>query len=288
MINSLLQKAKWSPNFIRAFGVFSGLRLLIQNVNFWPRENQTVKSYNVPGYEEKIFLRSTISDHATFRQCLVMLQYDFLALPQATRLMNSYHHILKSGKRPLIIDCGANIGLSCLWFAKAFPEAQILAIEPDDDNFHILQTNTKHLGNRVTAIQGGVWNKTARLEILNPHAGSASFRVKATEPQCAKGVTAFTMDELCNMTGSQEPLIVKLDIEGSQAALFESNTDWVKRAHLITLELDDWLLPWAGTSRNFFKCLSQLPFDYLIHKESIFCFQDFEVDQLPDLASSKS
>ena len=46
------------------------------------------------------------------------------------------------------------------------------------------------------------------------------------------------------------------------------------RTALITLELDDWLMPWQGTSRNFFSCLSRYPFDYLLGGESIFCFRD--------------
>ena len=70
-----------------------------------------------------------------------------------------------------------------------------------------------------------------------------------------------------------EALIVKLDIEGSQKALFSSNTGWVGRSQLIILELDDWLLPWEGTSRPFFSCLSRYAFDYLMRGGNIFCFQ---------------
>jgi hypothetical protein len=69
---------------------------------------------------------------------------------------------------------------------------------------------------------------------------------------------------------------VKIDIEGAQGKLFKSNTEWVTNSHLITLELDDWLMPWQGTSRAFFSCLSKYPFDYLLGQESIFCFRDFD------------
>ena len=62
---------------------------------------------------------------------------------------------------------------------------------------------------------------------------------------------------------------------GSNAGFDTSNTEWVENTHLVTLELDDWLLPWRGTSRPFFSCLSKYPFDYLLGEESIFCFRDF-------------
>ena len=44
-------------------------------------------------------------------------------------------------KTPLIIDCGANIGLSVLYFRRLFPNAKIIAFEPDEGIFKILQKN---------------------------------------------------------------------------------------------------------------------------------------------------
>ena len=77
------------------------------------------------------------------------------------------------------------------------------------------------------------------------------------------------------MEGVVAPFITKIDIEGAQGAVFRDNTDWVSGTHLIMLELDDWLLPWAGTSRPFLAALSRVPFDNLIRGEIIFCFRDF-------------
>jgi hypothetical protein len=42
------------------------------------------------------------------------------------------------GIKPLIVDAGANIGYSTLYFANLFPGACILAIEPDEATFEIL------------------------------------------------------------------------------------------------------------------------------------------------------
>ena len=33
-------------------------------------------------------------------------------------------------------------------------------------------------------------------------------------------------------------------------------------------------MPWRGSSRPFFQCVGQLPFDYLLRGENIFCFRD--------------
>ncbi len=272
--NVIKQRIVWSPNFIREFGLVNGISLLFRIVKDLPRTSSTIHRYRIPGYVEDVFLRDTVADHATFKQCLVSNQYDFLNLPQAERLNHAYRSTLESGRQPLIIDGGANIGLATLWFARHFPEALIVAIEPDEDNFEILQKNTQHLGTRVSLIKGGLWPRSARLCITNPDAGAAAFRVAELPEGSSGGVMAYSIDDICSRASNPCPLIVKLDIEGAQAHLFSDNTAWVSRADLITLELDDWLLPWQGTSRNFFRCLSQYPFDYLINKESIFCFRD--------------
>jgi FkbM family methyltransferase len=43
--------------------------------------------------------------------------------------------------QPLIIDCGANIGLSVLYFKQLYPKAHILVFEPDENNFDLLSKN---------------------------------------------------------------------------------------------------------------------------------------------------
>src|SRR5262249_12200769 len=43
-----------------------------------------------------------------------------------------------------IVDCGANIGLTALYLASAYPNARILCVEPDPANFALLQRNTRN------------------------------------------------------------------------------------------------------------------------------------------------
>lgn len=285
-MSTTFQRLQWSPNFVQRFGPLHGLRLLLQIVKSLPRSSKRARKFEVPGYPAKVHLRETIADHAIFKQCLVTEQYDFMAFPQAQRLLAKYRLSLEKGHRPLIIDGGANIGLASLWFNKAFPEAQIFAVEPDADNFELLVQNTAHLRDRVTPVRGGLWHRTTELEIINPKAGSTAFMVGERAEAGPGGISAFGIDDLCRQAGNDHALIVKLDIEGAQASLFSANTDWVARTDLITLELDDWLLPWQGTSHNFFRCLSQYPFDYLLHKESIFCFRDDTAPTSPPEAAT--
>lgn len=263
-----------APNYVRRFGAFAGARLLLTVERPLPERSSDVRAYRVPGLPGAVHLRESVSDHAIFWQCLVRNQYDTRRFPQHERLMAAYREALSAGHQPVIIDCGANIGLASIWFAIQFPKARIYAVEPDPENLDLLRRNVAPFGDRVVALHGGVWDSSARLRIANPQSGSAAFQVEAASTEDASTLRAYTIPEICALAGVDCALIVKIDIEGAQKQLFSSNADWAGKASLIALELDDWLLPWQGTSRPFFSCVSRYPFDYLISGETIFCFLD--------------
>jgi FkbM family methyltransferase len=262
-----------APNYIRRFGLNAGLRLLAQVEHNAAQRPERLMRLTVPGFAAPIWLRDSVADRATFWQCIASAQYEFGIFPQHSRLMQRYQAAVDAQRPPLIIDCGANIGLAAVWFANKLPHARVVCIEPDAQNLAVLQRNIEPYGDRITTLHGGIWPRAAHLRISNPEGGAAAFRVEEDLPRSG-ALRAYTIDEVCAVAGEQRPLIVKIDIEGAQAALFSDNTEWVQRSDLIVLELDDWQMPWQGTSRNFFRCLAQHPFDYLMHGESIFCFRD--------------
>lgn len=235
-MRTLRQQLPRLPNYLRKYGRIQGAALFGSIERSVTRGSKDARGHQVPGYAALIHLRETIADHATL-----------------------WH-------------CGGNIGLSALYLATAYPQAQVFVVKPDDNNFVLLQRNLAHPGQRVTTLKGGIWNRSARLRIVNPEAGSAAFQVNELPVDAGEGLRAYTIDEVCTLAGSSDPLMVKIDIEGAQARLFADNTGWVARTDLIMLELYDWLMPWQGTSRSFFACLGPQPFDYLMSGETIFCF----------------
>jgi len=49
--------------------------------------------------------------------------------------------IIESGRKPLIVDIGANIGLASGYFNLKYPGSRILAIEPDNSNLELAENN---------------------------------------------------------------------------------------------------------------------------------------------------
>jgi len=59
------------------------------------------------------------------------------------RVTTRYAEIMSSGRKPVIVDAGANIGAASLWFRKTYPRAAIVAVEPDPKNLRVLRLNVE-------------------------------------------------------------------------------------------------------------------------------------------------
>ena len=78
-----------------------------------------------PGLEHYVHLRARTSDLFVYDAVLVQKQYQ-CDLPFEPRV---------------IIDAGAHIGLTSAYFADMYPNARIVAIEPEPENFRLLERN---------------------------------------------------------------------------------------------------------------------------------------------------
>ena len=97
----------------------------------------------------------------------------------------------------------------------------------------------------------------------NPDAEPWAFQVEE-----GKGsIPGFTIDQLSE---GNPILVVKVDIEGAEKALFRSNTDWMDRTDLIAIELHDWLFPNTGTSQSFMKAIAGHPHEITMRGDNLF------------------
>ena len=267
--------------FIRVFGLLNGVRLWA-DLTWQRRGRQSLLTLKVPGLAGPLHLRRR--DLPIFWQIMVMRENDFGNLPQATRIQESYKSILGEGNRPVVIDCGGHVGLSALWFASRFPEAQVYSIEPDAGNFELLQANARTYS-QIVPLRGGVWSRSCDLEILNPDSGSASFQLRevhasgsGNENGSGSGIGSgvlrgYTIDEVSRSEAKNRLFLVKIDVEGAEAELFQGPTKWMDDTTTVVIELHDWLLPGQGTSRSFFKRLSEHSFDVVLRGENLLLFR---------------
>ena len=175
--------------------------------------------------------------------------------------------IATTGKRPLIIDCGAFTGLSTKHFAEKYPQAIVVAVEPDAGNFELAQQQCAGLPN-VRLIQGFVGSKSGFARIHNPDAEPWAFRTQRTSD--SNDFPIFTIQDLVDREENVEMALVKVDIEGFESDLFAGNLAWIDDCPILIVELHDWLHPEELTSQNFLKAMAGRKRTFVHRGENVF------------------
>lgn len=222
----------------------------------------------------EVLIRTNTSDLKVLMQIFVEKEYDFSKwLPYRSYIEGACAQIIKEGHTPLIIDAGANIGASSIWFALNFPSCQIFAVEPDADNFAMLKRNVEYFSN-VKVFNAGLWDKRTDLSIVNPTQGAWARRVE--ENSSAATISSITVPDLLGRDEKLRLLIVKIDIEGGETQLLRSQTEWIDSVPLVVFEAHDniwkWLGPWQGSGHSFYSVLSRRKREYLSKGENMFAF----------------
>jgi FkbM family methyltransferase len=133
-----------------------------------------------------------------------------------------------------LVDLGANIGLTSLWFARRYGCASVIAIEPSPDNARLTRLNLEENQVRAEVIEAAVGPRdgTAMFE----DAGDSNVgHVNATGG--GRQVTMISMDTvLGKLPPGAEVDLVKLDIEGGEGPLLAENLGWLGRVRSIIAE----------------------------------------------------
>lgn len=112
---------------------------------------------------------------------------------------------------PKIIDCGSNIGLSIIFFKRMYPDAEIIAFEPDDDIFAISKHNLNQFGiSDVKLFQKAVW--TNDLPLVFSKLGSLSGHIVQEKSENTIEIQTVRLKDFL----FQKIDFLKIDIEGPE------------------------------------------------------------------------
>jgi FkbM family methyltransferase len=227
-------------------------------------------TYNLGWGRRQFYFRPQSSD-IVFKQVLEQQQYDLRRLRRVSELFEFVRGQEGLGLRPLVVDAGANIGASTVYFTGKLPNVLVVAIEPNLENFKLLCKNVE--GAAVEPVHAAISSTEGRAQVLDPGEGHWGYRTRpiGDNDTDAGSVNRITVNDIysSHATGFF-PFIVKIDVEGAEHELFSENTEWIARTPLVIVELHDWLLPKAGISRPFLRCISQLDRDFVIIGEDIY------------------
>ncbi len=117
-------------------------------------------------------------------------------------------------KTPYILDCGANMGLSILYFKRLFPNAEIDAFEPDHNIFDILQKNTETFfpDQSVRVHEKAIWTEETELEFFSDGGLSGSMVVDFADTKKSTKIQTADLKKYLNRPVD----FLKIDIEGAE------------------------------------------------------------------------
>lgn len=139
-----------------------------------------------------------------------------------------------------IVDLGANVGYTSAYFLSRFPNCRVLALEPDPDNFALLQRNLQPYGNRARALQRAVWWRAQTLQ-FKQRAIKGEEWGRSLGEETGSGdddlVPSITMDMIFEDSKEPRISILKVDIEGAEKELFSHDASWLDLVDNVVIEL---------------------------------------------------
>lgn len=217
------------------------LGLLGAIVLFCARFTKCRWSITPRGYSHPLAIRGRTSDSFVFYTIFCAKEYP---------------HLSDSGIKT-ILDAGANAGYSSVYFAHCYPDARIIAVEPEESNYEVLKDNVRYYEN-IRACKAALWSVHQTLHLRNPGSEKWEFYVSDRSDPKAMGyeVESCTVVDVIEKEQWNTIDLIKLDIEGAERRLFKEHTEWLGRVHYIMMEIhgDSWKTVFDTLSRYDYTC----------------------------------
>jgi FkbM family methyltransferase len=189
----------------------------------------------------KIYLRVGSSDFYNYQMIFEQREYE-LPYPENVET---------------IVDAGAYIGLSALYYHQRYPKARIISLEPDLANFSVLTRNVAHIPN-ITPLNMALWSEDTKLCMDDPGLDEWALRTSPSANDSQNLVSAISLDSLIRAHRIKQVDILKVDIESAEKEVFADPSAWVERVRSVAIELHDRYL--EGCTEVVDKALSDFPY----------------------------
>jgi FkbM family methyltransferase len=137
-----------------------------------------------------------------------------------------------SNLSPYIVDGGANIGLSVIYFKSLYPDAKIIAFEPDTKVFNALKYNVKSFElSDIELVEKALWDSETTLRFYSEGADGGRIATEADTKEIIQIPTVRLKKYL-----EKKVDFLKLDIEGAEVAVLRDCKDVLTNVERIFVE----------------------------------------------------
>ena len=148
---------------------------------------------------------------------------------------------VKASDVSVIVDAGAYVGYSAIYFSRRFPDAKVVAVEMEPENYSLLVRNVSGYDN-VMPVWGAVAARCGRKKIRFRSTGEWGYTIVDGEGggrETGDEVRCETLDCLMRRMEIAEIDILKMDVEGAEREILRAGGEWLRRTRVLIVELHD-------------------------------------------------
>jgi FkbM family methyltransferase len=155
---------------------------------------------------------------------------------------NEYHNPpITLKENCVILDLGANIGLTMVDFKQKYPKSKIWGFEMDTENYLLAQKNI--IGLPDCSLENiAVWDRTKTVRYAT-NVDEDAYNISEpldTEGGAYKEIEALSMDDILIKFDLKTVDYVKMDIEGAEKeVLRHDERAWLKQVNCLNIEIHD-------------------------------------------------
>jgi FkbM family methyltransferase len=166
-----------------------------------------------------------------------------------------------------MIDAGAYIGDTSVYFLNRFRDLRVIAIEANPQNYKIARQNLAPYASRCTLLQKGVWKSNSKLRLKNDL--NFTYVEEVPREQAEFDLEGIQIDTIMSEHQIPRISILKMDIEGAEAHVFSSpDQNWLSKTDLLIIEIHN-----AEAFSAVEKALSKLQFRMIKWRSVFYCYK---------------
>ncbi len=143
----------------------------------------------------------------------------------------------------VVVDLGANIGLTMAHLAERHPAARILGVEMDSGSVALCRENVAGWGERCRVVDAAVWiDDEDAIEYSTTRGVEYGARLVAAD-RASNGTIettrAVSILSLLDEAGLDRVDFLKMDIEGAERDVLRMNVAWAERVRCLNVEVHE-------------------------------------------------
>jgi FkbM family methyltransferase len=211
-----------------SLSLFGLISLGLRNFDYLIKSNHTFKNKIIIILTLiRIFLKFLLFDklfklkhERIFGYKISAFDYSTIIFLFAEIFYKNEYYINSKNNKPIILDCGANIGIATLYFKWLYPESEIYAFEPDKITFEMLTKNVlQNKLKNVYLFNSAISDRNGIIDLYVDHNSPGSLLMHTKPERIPKEkvtVNCISLSSFINEKKISQIDFVKMDIEGSE------------------------------------------------------------------------